>query len=265
LSRNAIITGAGGGLAQAVARLLAEQGWSLALVGRDRQAMTAVRHDLEQNRPGPRTPIRVALVEADVSTGEGASRAVATAEKSLEGPIHGLAHCAGNVFLQAGHQTTDDQYRTCLAANLDTAFFTLGAFTGALLKKRTRGAAVLVSSVAAQVGVPRHEAMAAAKGGVEALVRSAAATYAPRGIRINGVAPGLMRTGATERFFANPEMEKVLAAQYPLGRWGDVLDTAAAVAYLLSDQAAWITGQVLAVDGGFTALKPMPRVGGSVG
>lgn len=258
MKQAALITGAGGGLAQATARLLAERGWLLALIGRDRKALEEVHSDLLQDTPGNATTI--VLVQADVSTGEGAVEAVATSRRLLEQPITGLAACAGSVFLQAGHQTTEAQYREVMGANLDTAFFTLGAFTDQLLKDKQPGSAVLVSSVAAQVGVPRHEAIAAAKGGIEALVRSAAATYAARGLRVNAVAPGLMRTGATERFFASEQMAAAMAAQYPLGRWGETLDTARAVGWLLDREASWITGQVLAVDGGYAALKPMPRV-----
>ena len=261
MTRTAMITGAGGGLAQATARLLAEAGWSLALVGRDTGSLAAVQHDLLDDAPSPDGPIRIVLVEADVSTGEGACHAVETARALLDQPLGGLVNCAGGVFLQAGHQTTETQYRDVLRANLDTAFFSLGAFTDQLLKDKERGAAVLVSSVAARVGVPRHEAMAAAKGGIEALVRSAAATYAPRGLRVNAVAPGLMPTPSTERFFGNAQMEKALAEQYPLGRWGDVLDTARAIRWLLGEESAWITGQVVPVDGGYTSLKGMPRVG----
>ncbi len=259
MNRTALITGAGGGLAQATARLLAEAGWSLALVGRDRDALEAVQADLTAQAPEPAESIKIVLVKADVSTGEGAVHAVEAARELLDEPIGGLVNCAGGVFLQAAHQTSEQQYRDVIAANLDTAFFSLGAYVDQALADKVRGSVVLVSSVAAQVGVPRHEAMAAAKGGIEALVRSAAATYAPRGLRVNGVAPGLMRTPATEKFFGNPGMEKALAEQYPLGRWGDVLDTARAIRWLLGEEASWITGQIMPVDGGFIGARSLPR------
>lgn len=259
MNRAALITGAGGDLAQATARLLAEAGWDLALVGRDSEAMQGLQDELLQDMPtGQGTII---LVEADISTGEGAFAAVAAARELLEQPLTALAACAGSVVLQAGHQTTQAQFRDVMAANLDTAFFSLGAFTDQLLKDRTPGAAVLVSSVAAQVGIPRHEAIAAAKGGVEALVRSAAATYAARGLRVNAVAPGLMRTRATERFFGNEQMAAAMAAQYPLGRWGEVMDVARAIAWLLGAESSWVTGQTLTIDGGYGSLKTMPRLG----
>jgi len=259
MNRTAIITGAGGGLAQATARLLAESGWSLALVGRDKAALEAVRKDLQRQSPAPSESIKIVLVKADVSTGEGAVDAVQSARRLLDEPIGGLVNCAGGVDLRAAHQTTEAQYRQVLSANLDTAFFSLGAFVEQALADKVNASMVFVSSVAARMGIPRHEAIAAAKGGIESLVRSAAATYAPRGMRVNAVAPGLMRTPSTDKFFGNPAMEKVLAEQYPLGRWGDVLDTAGAIRYLLGEESSWVTGQVLAVDGGFTSARTMPR------
>jgi NAD(P)-dependent dehydrogenase (short-subunit alcohol dehydrogenase family) len=79
------------------------------------------------------------------------------------------------------------------------------------------------------------------------------------GIRVNAIAPGIMLTPATERFFAGGKAEKQIAAQYPLGRFGSVQDGAAAIHWLLSDAASWITGHILPVDGGFSAIRPMVR------
>ena len=118
---------------------------------------------------------------------------------------------------------------------------------------------MLVSSVTARIGVSNHEAIAAAKAAVESLVRSAAATYSRDRIRINAVAPGLMRSPSTEWLFSTQKNARQLDAQYPLGRHGRVDDAAEAIVWLVSDQADWITGQVLPVDGGFTAVRPLQR------
>jgi NAD(P)-dependent dehydrogenase (short-subunit alcohol dehydrogenase family) len=146
-----------------------------------------------------------------------------------------------------------------MQANLDTSFFTLSAFVESCLKTKQTGSAVLVSSVTAQIGVSSHEAIAAAKAAVESLTRSAAATYSRDNIRINAVAPGLMRSPSTEWLFSTPRNTRHLDAQYPLGRHGQVEDAADAIAWLVSDKANWITGQVLPVDGGFTAVRPLQR------
>jgi len=117
----------------------------------------------------------------------------------------------------------------------------------------------LVSSIAGRIGIGNHAAIAAAKAGVEGLIRSAAADYAGRGIRINGIALGLIRSAATEGFFKGAKAEEQLAAQYPLGRYGQVDDAAKAICWLLANEAEWVTGQVLAVDGGFSSIRPLVK------
>jgi len=248
MSHIAVITGAGGGVGSALARILGAEGWSLALVSRQRQRLEAFagRHD-------------VCLVEADVSTPEGAELAIAAARERFGAAPDGLAHCAGTTLIAPLHRTGSEQYRDCMRANLDSAFYTLGAFVKGCLEAKQPGSAVLVASVVARLGVANHEAITAAKAGVEALARAAAATYSAHGIRVNAVLPGLMRTAATERLFSAPQAEKQLSAQYPLKRHGVPEDAAAAMAWLLSDRAAWITGQSLPVDGGFTAVRPLVR------
>jgi NAD(P)-dependent dehydrogenase (short-subunit alcohol dehydrogenase family) len=247
-NQSVLITGAAGGLGRAVAKRMAHAGWTVVAAGRDPERL----QDLEA------VDHRVA---ADVSTPDGAAEALAAAAAHLGQVPGALVHCAGGTLIQPLHRTGDDSYRNTLAANLDSAFFTLRAYVRALLDAKQRGSAVLVSTVAAAIGVPNHEAIAAAKGGVEALVRSAAATYSGQGVRVNAVAPGLMETPATASLLRPPGARDSIAAQYPLGRHGQPEDVAAAIAWLAGDDADWVTGQVLPVDGGFTAVRPLVRVG----
>lgn len=246
MNRIALITGASGGLANAVAQRLASDGWQPALVTRDLGKMAA-------------TPASACLIEADVSTADGARLALSQCESETGQTPSALINCAGSILMAPLHRTREQQYRDCIKANLDTAFFTLGAFIDRCLKARQVGNAVLVSSVTAQIGVSNHEAIAAAKAAVESLARSAAATYSRDQIRVNAVAPGLMRSPATEWLFSTQKNTSQLDAQYPLGRHGKLEDVAEAIAWLVSDQAEWITGQVLPVDGGFTAVRPLQR------
>jgi NAD(P)-dependent dehydrogenase (short-subunit alcohol dehydrogenase family) len=116
-----------------------------------------------------------------------------------------------------------------------------------------------VSSVVARIGVANHEAIAAAKAGVEGLTRSAAATYAPSRIRVNAVAPGIMDTPAVARIIGNDASRAGAAKQYPLPGIGSPADLARLMAWLLSDKAGWITGQVWAMDGGFSSIRPLVR------
>lgn len=240
------MTGASGGLGQAVARELREQGWTVALVGRDLARLRAA------------FGAEAACIAADVSTTDGARAAVEQCQRELGLPT-ALAHCAGTTLLAPLHRTTPETYRSCLTGNLDSASFTLSAFVDALREARQPGAAVLVSSVVARIGVANHEAIAAAKAGVKGLVRSAAATYAPSCIRVNAVAPGIMDTPAVARIISTEARRPGAAKQYPLPGIGDPADLARLMVWLLSDQAGWITGQVWAMDGGFSSIRPLVK------
>ena len=248
MNRIAMITGASGGLASTVASKLSDKGWQLALVTRDLNKLTQY--------PDAST---CCLIEADVSTEAGASDAIARCKSETGQAPDALVNCAGSILMAPLHRTTEKQYRQCMAANLDSSFFALKAFINSCLKAEKAGVAVLVSSVTARIGVSNHEAVAAAKAAVESLTRSAAATYSRNAIRVNAVAPGLMRSPATEWLFSTTKNTRQLDAQYPLGRHGQTDDVASTIAWLVSEETNWITGQVLPVDGGFTAVRPLQK------
>ena len=143
--------------------------------------------------------------------------------------------------------------------NLDSSFHILHAWINARLPLKQGGSAVFASSVVARIGVANHEAIAAAKGGIEALVRSAAATYAAQGLRFNVVAPGLTDTPLTAPLLNSDAFRAAATKQYPLAGLQSADDVASAMAWLLSHQSSRITGQVIPVDGGFTSVRPLVR------
>jgi NAD(P)-dependent dehydrogenase (short-subunit alcohol dehydrogenase family) len=167
--------------------------------------------------------------------------------------IDGIVNCVGSILLKAAHQTSDEEWRQTISANLDSAFATVRA--GARVMARSGGSIVLMASAAATVGLPSHEAIAAAKAGVIGLARSAAATYAGKGIRFNAVAPGLVDTPMSAGITGNEMMLKASIAMHPLGRIGKPEEVASVITWLLSDAASWVTGQVIGIDGGLSTVR----------
>jgi NAD(P)-dependent dehydrogenase (short-subunit alcohol dehydrogenase family) len=243
--RIALVTGARGGVGRALVARLRSGGHRVAAVGRDGMALADVPAD--------------AHIACDTSTAEGAAAAMAACRDQLGNTPSLLAHCVGSTLIAPLHRTSTAQIREVLRVNLDSALFVLQAWVEGLRAAAQPGAAVLVSSVVARIGVANHEAIAAAKGGVEALARSAAATYAPLGLRINAVAPGMTETPMTAGMLRVDAMREGAGKQYPLGGVQTAAQVAEVMAWLLSDAAARITGQVLAVDGGFTSVRPLVK------
>ena len=238
-----LITGASGGIGRALARQLHANGCRVAVVGRDAHRLA----DVEAH-------VRIA---ADTTAPEGAALALSACQDALGAAPAMLAHCVGSTLIAPLHRTRVDAYRELMRVNLDSAVFMLQAWIGAL--QGGPGSAVFASSVVARIGVANHEAIAAAKGGIEALVRSAAATYAAQGLRVNAVAPGMTDTPMTAGMLKLPAMREGAARQYPLGGVQTADQVAEAMAWLLGDGAARLTGQVIAVDGGFATVRPLVK------
>lgn len=238
-----LVTGARGGIGRALVVRLRADGQRVAAVGRDAAALA----DLDAD----------ARIGADTTTPEGAALAIAACREALGAAPERLAHGVGSTLIAPIHRTRADAYRELMRVNLDSAFFMLQAWLQGL--EGAPGAAVFVSSVVARIGVANHEAIAAAKGGVEALVRSAAATYAAQGVRVNAVAPGMTDTPMTAAMLRLPALREGAGKQYPLGGVQTAEQVADVMAWLLGDGAARVTGQVIAVDGGFTTVRPLVK------
>ena len=236
---NFVILGAYGGIGAALARTLSARGDHLLLAGRDASRLGTLA-----------TELRASHAVADATDSASIEAAIAQAAQQF-GQLHGVANCFGSLLLKPGHVTSDAEFESVLAINLKSAFATM---RGAAKSIPGAGSVVLVSSAAARIGLVNHEAIAAAKAGVQGLALAAAATYAKRGLRFNCVAPGLTDTPLTARIVGSETAAKASLNMHALGRFGQPDDIAAAIAFLLDPAQSWITGQVLGVDGGLGSV-----------
>jgi NAD(P)-dependent dehydrogenase (short-subunit alcohol dehydrogenase family) len=164
--------------------------------------------------------------------------------------IDGLVNSAGIAQRHAAAEQDEQGWEAIFAVNVKGTFLC----SREALPSMGRGASIVhLSSVVALIGVRNRAAYSASKGAILSLTRNMALDYAPRGIRVNCLCPGFTRTGLTRGIFADPERRACIEAMHPLGRMGEPDDIARAALFLLSADAAWITGIALPVDGGFSA------------
>jgi len=233
-----IIVGGAGGIGSAVARRLAARGCRIVLTGRNAERLQSVAAE---------TGAQTFPLDARDSA------AVDTMMQSVlagHGRVDGMVNCAGSILLKPAHLISDKEFADTIAINLTTAFNLVRAATRLMMKQAGGGSIVLCSSVAARRGFVNHEAIAAAKAGVEGLALAAAASYARFGVRVNCVAPGLTRTELTRALTQNETVAKMSAALHPLGRIGEPTEVASAICWLLDSEQSWVTGQVIGIDGG---------------
>ncbi len=238
-----LVLGATGGIGRALSHRLAATGARLVLAARTEEPLRALGDELGAD---------VHMVDAtDVAAVEQLVRAVT----SSHGRIDGAANCVGSLLLKPAHLTSGAEFATTIAQNLTSAFALVRAAARPMMDAGV-GSIALCSSAAAVTGLANHEAIAAAKAGVAGLTRSAAATYGARGVRVNAVAPGLVRTPLTARVTGNPAGEKASLAMHALPRLGEPDDVAYVLAWLLGSDSSWVTGQVIGVDGGLGTVRP---------
>ena len=236
-----IVLGASGGIGSETCRRLRADGSDVLLVGRTEERLSALAADLD-------SPYRV-IDAREIDEVEGCI------EHGLEtmGQVDGIVNCVGSVLLKPAHITTPAEWHETIALNLTSAFAAVRA--GYKAMRKTGGAIVLMSTAAARIGLPNHEAIAAAKAGVIGLMQSAAASYAGRGIRVNAVAPGLVKTGMTERIWSNEKTAAASCSMHALGRLGEPGDVASLIVWLLQPENNWVSGQVFGVDGVLATLR----------
>ncbi len=249
--RVVVVAGAGGGgIGTAVCRLVAEARGAVIAVDAEPEHLAVAEQAMAD--AGGRS---VSLV-ADVLDVEGFESAVAEGTEAL-GPVHGLVHVVGGLAADRWGSLVDTPQTTVdeiLRLNLNSAFITSRIVATRLIEQSTGGSIVHIASIAGFAAMPYGAAYGAAKAGLMALTRTAAVEWGRFGVRVNAVAPGTVRT-ARATSVSGPEDQEEGHSVIPLGRRGTPDDVAGAALFLLSDLAGFVSGQVLAVDGG-SSVRP---------
>jgi gluconate 5-dehydrogenase len=242
----AIITGAGRGIGRDISLALAEAGANVALVARTVSEIDGVADEIGG------TGGLATGYPTDI-TKEGSIESLVEAVERDLGPVQVLVNGAGISPVYTGAERIAlDEYDQIMATNLRAPFL-LSQTVGARMLERGSGAITNVASIGGLVALPRLAAYCAAKGGLIALTRVMAVEWASRGVRVNAVAPAYSPTSMASPLISHPEIGPELLAKTPLGRFGAPEEIAAAVVFLSSSRASYITGQTFAVDGGWTA------------
>jgi len=239
MSGKLLIVGGTGGIGAAVARRAASRGFDLHLVARDAARLSALAGEL-----------RASFTACDVEDPDRLRDAVGAA-----GPVlAGLVYAVGTIRLAPLAKLAANDIARDFRINALGAAIAVQAALPALRAAGAGAAVVLFSSIAARHGFTAHASVAMAKGAVEGLTVSLAAELAPA-IRVNAIAPSLIRTGLSEKLTANAQLAAAIAQLHPIPRLGEPDDVASLAMHLLSPEAGWMTGQVIGVDGGRSTLR----------
>ena len=239
--KRALVTGASGGIGGAIAKALHTQGATVALSGTREDALKGLAGELGE---------RAHVTPANLSSAEGAQKLIEDAEAAMGG-VDILINNAGLTRDQLAMRMKDEDWQAVLDVNLTAAFRLSRACLKGMMKART-GRIIGITSVVGATGNAGQTNYAASKAGMIGMSKSLAQEVASRGITVNCVAPGFIETAMTD--VLSDDIKTKLLAGIPVGRLGNVDDIAAACVYLASDEAAYVTGQTLHVNGGMAMI-----------
>ena len=236
MSEKYLIFGATGSVGSSLAEQLKNSGNDIHLVARNENEVKAIAEKLV-----------CSYTVADVLE-DGFIEKV----KSDVNEIKGIAYCVGSIDLKPLRMVTEADMNKCMKLNLYSAIEAIKGYQESL--KKNKGSVVLFSTVAAQRGFTNHTIIASAKAAVEGLTVTLAAEFAPH-IRVNCIAPSLSKSKIAEPMLKNPAIAEGIAKAHPLKRLGEGKDSAALAKFLITEESSWITGQIIAVDGGRSKLS----------
>ena len=250
MARSVIVTGAGGGLGAAIARVFSENGWSVVLIDRDPDAVA---------RETAALPGAIGLA-ADISDEAAVDRAVAAAEAHCKGPVGALVNNAGIVRFGPLMEHSVDDFRKVVDVNLTGTFIVTRSVARGMIRRRS-GAIVNITSLNAVAPSPDAGAYPASKAAVALLTQHFALALGPHGIRVNAVGPGFIDSGMSAPIYTDPAVREVRGKAVPIGRIGEARDVAETVFFLASERSAYVNGQHILVDGGvnFSLKNHLPR------
>ena len=236
MSEKYLIFGATGSIGSSLAEQLKNSGKEIHLVGRNENEVSSIAKKLNCN-----------FTVANVLD-EGFVEKV----KSDIQEIKGFAYCVGSIDLKPLKMVTEQDFNKCMKLNLYSAVEIIKGYQESL--KKNKGSVVLFSTVAAQRGFTNHAIIASTKAAVEGLTVTLAAEFAPN-IRVNCIAPSLTKSKIAEPMLKNTAIADGIAKAHPLKRLGEGKDSASLAKFLITDESAWVTGQIIAVDGGRSKLS----------
>jgi meso-butanediol dehydrogenase/(S,S)-butanediol dehydrogenase/diacetyl reductase len=245
-----LVTGGGSGIGQQVCLLAAQEGARVAIGDRD---LANAERTAAMIRAAGGEAVALAL---DVAEPRSVTDFVAAAEAALGG-LDVLVNSAGVREIQPVLELSFEEWNRVLQINLSGTFLPSQAFARRLVAAGRGGSIVNLASTLGLMAAPNRAAYVASKHGVVGLTKQMAMEFGPQGIRVNAVAPGVVRTPLTERYFQDPEMAETIRGIHAVGRWAEPAEIATAILFLADRQNGFITGSILPVDGGWTTGKKM--------
>ncbi|MFZ4805638.1 MAG: SDR family oxidoreductase [Hyphomicrobiaceae bacterium] len=244
--RIALVSGSSQGLGHAMARGLASAGATVVLNGRDSAKVATAAEAFRQEG------FKIFEAPFDVTSSAAVDAAVERIEADC-GPIDILVNNAGIQRRTPLEDFTDDGWHAVMTTNVDSVFYLSRAVARRMIPRR-RGSIVNTCSVMSELGRPTIVPYTASKGAVKMMTKGMAAEWGKHGIRVNGIGPGYFATEMNTALVEDEKFSSWVAGRTPLGRWGRVEELAGAAVYLASDAASFVTGHVIYVDGGITAV-----------